>query len=380
MLRPALLALALLSACGPTPRESFTLGEQLAAVVPGIPDARAWGDAGPSALAPLGMAPAQVAERRPGDLDYLALSTGGPAGAYSAGILVGWTEAGTRPEFDVVTGVSSGALLAPFAFVGSEGDAALREVWAGGAAQELGRNLNFFGLINGQGIVDPEPLSDLLDIYVNDDLVAAIAKGHQEGRRLLVVTTNLDAQRPVIWNLGAIAASGQPGAPALIREVLLASSSVPVAFAPVLIDTVAGARRIQEMHVDGGVSSQIFALPDAALSDASLFEVPQGRDATLWLLVNYVIGPEFLVTPGGTVGVGQRAYGSLIKSDVRSELYAILDAAEEAGIAARVDSIPDTVPWDPRDPFSPAFMQRLYELGRQSALAGTAFPGEGGAS
>lgn len=377
---PALLLSLALAACGPASRESFTLGEQLAAVVPGIPDARAWGDAGPTALAPLGMTPEQIAERRPGDLDYLALSSGGPAGAYSAGLLVGWTEAGTRPEFDVVTGVSSGALLAPFAFVGPEADAALREVWAGGAAQELGRNLNFFGLLNGQGIVDPEPLSDLLEAYVNDDLVAAIAQGHREGRRLLVVTTNLDAQRPVIWNLGAIAASGQPGAAALIREILLASSSVPVAFAPVLIDTLAGSRWIQEMHVDGGVSSQIFALPDAALSDGSLFEVPRGRDATMWLLVNYVLGPEFLVTPGGSVGVGQRAYGSLIKSDVRSELYAILDASEEAGIDARVDSIPDTVPWDPRDPFSPAFMQRLYDLGRAAALTGEAFQNGAGRS
>jgi hypothetical protein len=205
------LALALLVACGPAPRERFTLEQQLAATIAGIPDARAWGRFGPGGLSALGFAPAEVAARREGRLDYLALSSGGPAGAFGAGVLVGWGEAGTRPEFDVVTGVSAGALLAPFAFVGAEGDAALRELWAEGAARELGRGLNPVGLLNGQGLVDRGPLEDLLATHVDDGLVAAIARGHREGRRLLVVTTNLDAQRPVIWNLGAIAASGRPG-------------------------------------------------------------------------------------------------------------------------------------------------------------------------
>jgi hypothetical protein len=369
MRRLPLLALALLVACGPAPRERFTLEQQLAATIAGIPDARAWGDSDPAGLSALGFAPAEVAARREGRLDYLALSSGGPAGAFGAGVLVGWGEAGTRPEFDVVTGVSAGALLAPFAFVGAQGDAALRELWAEGAARELGRGLNPVGLLNGQGLVDRGPLEDLLATHVDDGLVAAIARGHREGRRLLVVTTNLDAQRPVIWNLGAIAASGRPGAANLLREVLLASSSVPVAFPPVLIGAEAGGAPLREMHVDGGTSAQIFAFPDAALVNPGWFAVPPGRDARLWLLVNYVIEPEFGVTPAGSVGVGQRAYGTLIKSDLRSELFAIIDAAEETGFEARLASIRRTVPWDPRDPFSPEFMRTVFELGRREAVA-----------
>ncbi len=372
----SLFALSLLAACAP-PRPDFTPEEQLAARIPGIPDARAWGDAGVAHLDPLGMRPDQVAARRAGDLDYLAISSGGPAGAYGAGVLLGWTQAGTRPDFDVVTGVSAGALIAPFAFVGPEGDPALRQLWAAGAAQDIGRRLNLPGLLTGDGLVDPAPLRALLDAYVNDDLLAAIAQGHRDGRRLLVMTTNLDAQRPVIWNLGAIAASGRPEAAPLIREVLLASASVPVAFPPVLIEAVAGARPLREMHVDGGTSSQVFTLPDAALAVPQAFAVPPDREGRLWLLVNYVVEPEFGVTPAGSLGVGQRAYGTLIKSDLRSELFALSAAARETGFALRLASIPETVPWDPRDPFSPEFMGRLFEIGRRQALTGGAF-GPGG--
>lgn len=371
-MRLPLLALALLAACAPA-RDPFTLGEQIVATIPAIPDARVWGDGAAPQLAPLGMLPAQVAERRLGDLDYLALSSGGPAGAYAAGLLVGWTEAGTRPDFDVVTGVSSGALLAPFAFVGPSGDAALRALWAEGAAQDIGRSLNLPGLVTGAGLVDAAPLRALLDTHVDDALLARIAQGHRDGRRLLVMTTNLDAQRPVIWNLGAIAASGQPGAGELIRDILLASAAIPVAFAPVLIDATAGDRSIREMHIDGGTSSQIFSLPDAALIDPVPFAVPPGRDGSLWLVANYVLGPEFAVTPLGVVGVGQRAYGTLIKSDLRSELFSLRDAAEETGFDFRLASIRRTLPWDPRDPFAPAFMAALFDLGRQEALTGTAF-------
>lgn len=374
MVRPlSLCALILLAACSGSSRERFTQAEQLTAVVPGHPEARVWGDAPPADLRMLGMLPEQVAARRPGPIDYLALSSGGPAGAYGAGLLVGWTEAGTRPEFDVVTGVSSGALIAPFAFVGPQGDAALRELWAGGLAADIGQDLNVVGLLRGNGLVDAAPLRDLIDAYVDDDLIAAIARGHVEGRRLLVATTNLDAQRPVIWNLGAIASSGQPGASDLIRQILVASTSIPVAFAPTLIDAATGTRPIREMHVDGGVNAQIFALPDAALVEPAIFAAPAGREANLWLVLNYVLEPEFGVTPGSSFGVGARAYGVLIKSEVRRERLAVTSAAEAAGLTVRTGSITEAVPWDPREPFGAGYMGALFALGVAQAFAGTAF-------
>jgi hypothetical protein len=288
-------------------------------------------------------------------------------------VLVGWGETGARPEFDVVTGVSSGALLAPFAFIGADGDAALRELWAEGAAQDLGRSFSLPGLFSGEGLVEREPLERLLEAYVDEALIAEVAAPPGAPRRLLVVTTNLDAQRPVLWNLGAIAASGQPGSAELIRSVLLASASVPIAFGPVLIEAESRGVPLREMHVDGGTSSQIFAFPDAALVWPDRFSVPAGREARLWLLVNYIIEPEFAVTPLGPVGVGQRAYGSLIKSDLRSELFTIVDAARETGFEPRLASIHRVVPWNPRDPFSPEFMATLFALGRDEARAGVAF-------
>lgn len=365
--------LLLLAACSGATRERFTRAEQGVAMVPGIRDARAWGDEGPEAALALGMAPAQVAARRPGALDYLALSSGGPAGAFGAGVLVGWSEAGTRPEFDVVTGVSSGALIAPFAFVGPAGDRALREIWTGGLIQDLGRDPNYPGLLTGQGLLDPSILRDLVDAYVDGDLVSAIARGHAEGRRLLVMTTNLDAQRPVIWNLGAIAASGDPGAVALIRQVLVASASVPVIVRPVLIRAVAGSQAIEEMHVDGGVSEQIFVFPEGDPSDNRELAVPAGREAHLWLVVNSIVGPEFGMTPGGSFGIGTRAYGALIKSQVRNDLLAAADVGGEAGFEPRLSSIRDQVTWSLRDPFSTDYRRALFAMGRRAALTGTAF-------
>jgi hypothetical protein len=157
--------------------------------------------------------------------------------------------------------------------------------------------------------------------------------------------------------------------------VLLASSSVPVVFAPELIEAVAGGQPLQEMHVDGGTSAQIWAFPEAAILDPEGFAVPEGREARLWLLVNYIVGPEFGVLPASSVNVGLRSYVTLIKSALRGELYTIVDTAEETGFEPRLASIRQVFDWSPRDPFSVDYMRKLFELGRSEALAGEAFAG-----
>lgn len=167
---------------------------------------------------------------------FLAISGGGDEGAFGAGLLVGWTDAGTRPEFQVVTGVSTGALIAPFAFLGTEYDRELREVYTTISSDDILSTRNVVAGVLKDALSDTTALWRLISRYVNEQMMAGIAREYAKGRLLLIGTTDLDAQRANIWNIGAIAASGHPGALDLIRKILRASSAIPGLFQPVLID------------------------------------------------------------------------------------------------------------------------------------------------
>jgi hypothetical protein len=221
----------------------------------GFSGIRVWGDA---AAAELKLVTAERMNTRDLPVSYLALSGGSSDGAYAAGLLTGWTMAGTRPQFAVVTGVSTGALAAPFAFLGGSHDVGLREIYTQYSTSDLGTPQVFSALLGGSSIIDSSGLENLLAHYVDAQLLAVIAREHNKGRRLLVATTNVQAERQVIWNLGAIAASGQPDAAALFRRVLLASAAVPGVFPPVLIKVKVNGRDYQEMHADGGTVGQVF--------------------------------------------------------------------------------------------------------------------------
>jgi predicted acylesterase/phospholipase RssA len=226
------LCTTLLGACASGPRTPVTESDQLAAIPIGASGVRYWADAPASTYDSARRAVTQ--EGRP--FTYLALSGGGGGGAYGAGILNGWTESGTRPELTMVSGASTGALIAPFAFLGPTYDKVLMQMYTSGEAARLIGKPNRLGVIFGDGLFDRERLRRLVERYLNDDLVAAIAREDQKGRRLLVITTNLDADRAVIWDMRAIAERGGPKVFRLLRDVLAASASVPVLFAPQLID------------------------------------------------------------------------------------------------------------------------------------------------
>lgn len=250
----ALLVTGQLGACGSTPRISYTASEAAAATVPGMDvSVRAYADAAETTFTEMAARP----ENKKVPFAYLALSGGGGDGAYGAGILNGWTESGKRPEFSLVSGVSTGALIAPFAFVGPEYDAVLKDIYTSGVASTLVQSPSVANVLFGSGLFGDERLRDLVGRYVTPDLLAAIATEHRRGRRLLIVTTNLDAKRAMIWNMGVIAASGAPNAAALFRDVLTASTSVPAVFPPQRLDVEAGGRRFQELHVDGAVVTPV---------------------------------------------------------------------------------------------------------------------------
>ena len=238
------------------------------AAVPGLPaDVRAWGDDPEGPLRDwIALTDDELAACCSGLMDrphhYLVISSGGDDGAFGAGLLAGWTAAGTRPEFDLVTGVSTGALMAPLAFLGSDYDDELREVYTLYSADDMVEHRSVLAALSGDAALSTAPLRRLIDHYIGDTEVALIAAEGRKGRKLLVATTNLDAARPVIWDLTRIAASGAPNARQLIGDVILASCSVPGLFSPLLLDVQAGGDHYDELHVDGGVTSQLFIGPN----------------------------------------------------------------------------------------------------------------------
>src|SRR5689334_21920553 len=185
--------------------------------------------------------------------DYLAISGGGENGAYGAGILTAWTETGTRPTFKAVTGVSTGALIAPFAFLGSTYDKDLERLYTTIDQSHVMTSRGLIIGVLGDSMYDSTPLLNIIRSALTPELVAAIGREYSEkGRLLFVATTNLDVPVGVLWNIGSIAASGNKDATELIAKILLASASIPGAFPPVMIDIESGGHHFQELHVDGG--------------------------------------------------------------------------------------------------------------------------------
>jgi predicted acylesterase/phospholipase RssA len=166
------------------------------------------------------------------ELELLSVSGGGENGAFGAGLLCGWSAQGTRPVFELVTGVSTGALIAPFAFLGSSYDPQLRNVFTGHSPDDVLVNRSFSAAIFDDAMADNSPLFRTISSYVNEAMLADIAAAYDSGRLLLLGTTDLDAQLPVIWNIGAIAKSSHPRALDTMRRIMLASAAIPGAFPP----------------------------------------------------------------------------------------------------------------------------------------------------
>lgn len=301
-----------------------------------------------------------------GRFDVLALSGGGANGAFTAGLMSGWTESGSRPDFEVVTGVSTGALAAPFVFLGPDWDNELADAYIGGAADGLLRPQGL-GAFFGSGIFQDAPLRQLVERYVDEAMLAAIAEEHRKGRTLIVATTDLDAQRGVSWYMGAIAAHGGAEAVKLFQDVLVASASVPGVFPPVLIESSNGGVVFREMHVDGGVTTPFLALPE----DMWSYRDPSGhlRGARLHVVVNGKLSPSFAVTSDTPQTVLGRSIDVLLRGALISALAGNRAFAERNGVQFRYAVIPDDLDAQPLS-FRTESMRRVYEAGRQGALSG----------
>lgn len=304
--------------------------------------------------------------------EYLAISGGGQNGAFTAGLLNGWTAAGNRPQFKAVTGISTGALIAPFVFVGPEYDDVLREVYTQTSTKDIliKRSL-LSGLLN-DALADNRPLWRLLGRHVDQKLLDAIAVEYGKGRLLLVGTTNLDAQRGVIWNVGAIAASHHPRALELVHKIMIASAAIPAAFPPVMLDVEVDGRHYQEMHVDGGAITQVFLYPPSV----KLKEVAEAagveRERRVYIIRNARLDPDWAETERRTLTIAGRAVSSLIATQGVGDLYRTYLNAQRDGIDYNLVCIPANFREQAKEAFDREYMQKLYavgfEMGRQGGF------------
>ena len=304
------------------------------------------------------------------EINYLVLSSGGGGGAFSVGALKAWSDAGTRPQFDIVSGVSTGALIAPYAFLGSAYDQALVDLYTSGVAETL-IDADFLpkGLF-GASLLKQEPLRAMIERYLTSDVLSKIAAEHRKGRRLLILTSNLDSQRAVIWNMGAVADSGRPDALKLFQDIIIASASIPGVYPAVLIKAKSGEQSFEEMHSDGGSVSQILTIPEGWMTGPGKDEWRKGRRFNMYVLINNALMPEFSTTTNNTLAVMARANSTLIKAQTRSALIATYLYAQKNGIRFHVGAIDMQVPYKMTDPFNTHYMRVLYSLGFAKMASG----------
>ena len=307
---------------------------------------------------------------------YLAISGGGGDGAYGAGVLNGWTRAGNRPQFEIVTGISTGALSAPYAFLGSAYDGRLKEIYTTIDDSDVMKKKGAISGIFGSSMTDNGPLKALVAKYVTQDLIDKIAIEYGKGRRLLVGTTNLDAQRPVVWDMTAIAASGNPDRLQLFRNVLVASAAIPGVFPPQLIKVTADGKLYEELHVDGGTTTQAFLVS----AQNSLKEVDKAlnfpRKRSLYIIMNGSFAPQAEKTETKTLAIAARSISTLIKNQSIGDAYRMYAQCQKDGIDYNITSIPADFTDKAKSSFDTPYMRKLYDRGYQLGLTPAAWDKE----
>ncbi|MBN9276118.1 MAG: patatin-like phospholipase family protein [Hyphomicrobium sp.] len=308
-------------------------------------------------------------------VEYLALSGGAEDGAFGAGLLTGWSTRGDRPRFEVVTGVSAGALIAPYAYLGPRYDNQLAEVWRNFDSGSVATPQVLAGLFGADALADSTPLRELIKKHVNRRMLAEIAQEYRNGRLLLIGTTNLDAQRQVIWNMGeiAVAAARDPEAAQLFRDVLLASASLPGIFPPVHVKVRVGDKVFEEMHVDGGPTRQVFLAPAqfSLKTFDRLYQTPPHR--TVYVIRNGKIGPEYEAVRSNVLAISARSLFTLTKHQGMGDINQIYAMTERDDAAFRLTSIPQSFNVKATKAFDPNYMQALFEVGRQLGQSGNAW-------
>ena len=375
-----------LAGCGSLPRNPAPPQDALKGSVPHFPDVRAWaGQPGSALETDLAASFAQESPQdfplRPdGTVHYahLALSGGGANGAFGAGFLKGWSSTGQRPVFKIVTGVSTGALMAPFAFIGPEYDLALQQFYTTTRSRDIFQLRSTFGLLwqlmAGEALADTRPLQAMIAQHVDDELLRRVADAHRRGRRLYVGTANIDAPRFVVWNMGAIADSGRPDALELFRKVMLASASIPVAFPPVFFDVelAPGGPRYDEMHVDGGVGARVFL--NGGVFSGSVVRQRGGHGGAgredIYVIHNGQLIPRPDPVARSLPQIAVRVIDASGRAAAVGDLFRIYGYAQREQASFRWITMPEDVDMMSDEVFDPVQMRVLYDVGFDLAIGG----------
>ena len=300
---------------------------------------------------------------------FLAISGGGSNGAFGAGLLCGWTDAGTRPEFTVVSGISTGALIAPFAFLGPAYDEQLRANYTEVSTKDILKKRSLLRGLFGDAMADNAPLARMISRQFDAAVLEAIASEYEKkGRVLLIGTTNLDAERGVVWNMGAIAASDYPKKRELFHQILLASAAIPAVFPPMMLDVEVDGHPHHEMHVDGGTITEVFLYPPSFVAPVHRGGVE--RELRAYVIRNSQVGPRWMHVERRTLGIAQRAIDSLVETQGVGNLFEIYVTTLRDGIDFNLAYIPDEFKEKPEEPFDQAYMRKLFDLAYHAAKSG----------
>jgi hypothetical protein len=298
--------------------------------------------------------------------NILAISGGAAGGAFGAGVLVGLSRAARRPKFEIVTGVSTGALMAPFAFLGSDWDGRLTEAYTGGHAAGLWSLARLAPTLDG-GLLRPEALDALIHPFIDAELVAAVAREHALGRRLLVATTDLDTESACIWDMGEIASRGGERALALFRQVLAASASLPGLFPPRRFATEADGVAYEEMHVDGGVAAPLFVMPEALLRWKQLGARLQG--SRIYVIVNMSLEQTPRTTEPNVVSILARSFDAMYRASYRQALSVVSTFCCDHDLEISIAAIPVDPAGGNMLTFDTATMRRIFDAAVERARA-----------
>jgi len=372
---------ALVTGCSGLEREAAApadLADQI--TVLGIPNARFWPDTQGAAM----LREAQQAlerersalgkrsgpdERLPA-ANFLAVSGGGDDGPFGAGLLCGWSDTGKIPDFKLVTGVSTGSMIAPFAFLGRKYHERLRTMYTTIGPDNILEKRGLYGAVFEDALADSAPLYKLISHYVDEEMVRDLAEAYSKGRLLLIGTTSLDQQRPVIWNMGAIAASGHPGSLELLRKVTLASASVPGVFPPVMLDVEAGGRRYQEMNVDGGAIAQTFLYPPDIGLRVNLRTGEHARERHAYIIRNDRLDPEWASVNRRFLSVAGRAISTMLHYSGYNDILRIYATTKHDGVDYNLAYVEPDFSAVKHEDFDPAYMKSLFNYAYQKALRG----------
>jgi predicted patatin/cPLA2 family phospholipase len=301
---------------------------------------------------------------------YLAISGGGDNGAFTAGLLNGWTVTGKRPEFKLVTGISTGALIAPFAFLGPKYDATLKRVYTTLSPKDVIAPRSFISGVLSDAMSDNAPLLKLTRHSVTEDMLKEVAAEYAKGRFLLVATADLDARRPIIWDMGKIATYGGPEALDLFVKIMIASASIPGGFPPMMIDVEVDGKPYQEMHVDGGIMAQVFAYPTGIRINEEAAKAGVTRERKLYVIRNARLDPDWAQVERSTMSIAGRSITSLIHSQGIGDLYRIYATTQRDGVDFNLGFIPASFNFPHKEEFDNEYMRKLYATGYDMALQG----------